>query len=135
MPYIKQRDRKSLQKRRPKTSGELNYLLTMRIKKYIESFPRLSYDTFNFVYGVLDGIRADMRDRNWGHHNYHDGLEKDLVDLCISYTKNWPVVSNHEIKQIRGAIVCVMLEFYRRVMGSYEDIKMQSNGDCFSGLL
>ena len=56
----------------------------MRIKKYVDTFPRVSYDCFNFVIGVLDDIRAEMRNRNWGHYLHHEGLEKDIYDLIKS---------------------------------------------------
>ena len=133
MPYIKPSQRKQLLKRKPKTTGELNYLIVTRLKKYVDTFPRLSYDTFNFIMGVLDDIRAEMRNRNWGHFA-HDGLEKDILDIIKTYLKQWPTVTNHEIKQVRGVLMCVMFELYRRVISSYEDLKCKSNGDVFDGL-
>lgn len=132
MPYISKQARKRLIKRPlPKTTGELNYLLTMRIKKYVESFPRLSYDTFNFVMGVLDDIRAEMRNRNWGSYTHHEGLEKDLFNTIKTYIPKWPVVTNHQIKQIRGVVMCVMFELYRRVISNYEELKLKTHGDVF----
>lgn len=133
MPYITPKQRKQLLRRVPKTTGELNYLITLRLKRYIETFPRLSYDTFNFIVGVLDDVRAEMRQRSWGYF-HHDGLEKDIFRIIQSYLHKWPVVTSHELKQVRGVLMCVMFELYRRVIGPYEDIKAKSNGDVFSGL-
>ena len=132
MPYILSKQRRALRKRPPKTTGELNYLITTRIKRYIDTFPRVSYDTFNWIIGTLDDIRAEMRDRRWGHYNHHEGLEKGIFRDIESYLKNWPVISNYEIKQVRGVLMCAMFELYRRVIASYEDLKCSSNGDVFT---
>lgn len=135
MPYIEQRARKRLTGlgSKPRTTGELNYLITKRIIKYINTFPRLSYDTFNFIMGVLDGIRAEMRNRNWGYYA-HVGLEKDILNIIKGYLISWPMVTNHQIKQVRGVIMCIMFELYRRVISEYENLKCNSNGDVFDGL-
>ena len=135
MPYVTPIQRKQLLKRKPRTTGELNYLICMRIKKYIDTFPRVSYDTFNFIVGVLDDIRAEMRNRNWGHYSHHEGLERDIYGYIKDYLRHWPVVTNHEIKQVRGVLMCTMLEIYRRVIASYENLKCKSNGDVFNGLV
>lgn len=82
MPYIKLKDRESLHTLRPKgikTPGELNYLITMLCKEYLESSEK-NYQAMNDIIGALEGAK---------------------------------------------------LEFYRRVVGPYEDKKKEENGDVY----
>jgi hypothetical protein len=63
----------------PTTAGELNYLLTTELLRYL-SLKGLSYQTINDIIGALEGAKS---------------------------------------------------EFQRRVVGPYEDTKMEENGDLF----
>ena len=81
MPYIVQSRREALFKSGHDMdgSGELNYVLTRMLLKYVEQHG-LSYKTINDILGALEGAK---------------------------------------------------LEFYRRIVAPYEDIKIKENGDVF----
>lgn len=63
MPYIQDRDRERLEPNlnnpRPKKPGELNYVLTMIVLRYVED-RGLSYTTINEVVGVLTAARDEF---------------------------------------------------------------------------
>jgi len=81
MPYIKKHRRALLDDSESgpgaETAGELNYLITILLHRYLE-LHELSYQTLNDILGALDGAK---------------------------------------------------MEFYRRVVAPYEDIKIKENGD------
>jgi hypothetical protein len=87
MPYIKQKDRVDIIRRRnsngevrlPQTAGELNYAITLLLLDFITKHGK-SYQTFNDITGAIENCK---------------------------------------------------LEFYRRVVAPYEDIKIQDNGDVY----
>lgn len=59
MPYIPQEQRRYLNRgHRPRTSGELNYILTRKILTYIGPDP--SYSSFNSVIGVLECVKQEL---------------------------------------------------------------------------
>jgi len=57
MPYIKQEDRVrlSLSGERPQTAGELNYLITIMLQRYLKE-KGVSYTNFNDALKVLREI-------------------------------------------------------------------------------
>ena len=59
MPYISNENKWALQKRYPRTSGELNYKITELIIKYVQSMG-LCYDTINDIMGALEGSKAEF---------------------------------------------------------------------------
>ena len=59
MPYIKQEQREELLKYKPSDTGELNYILTCRIKEYVFS-QGLSYKTINDVVGALECCKHEF---------------------------------------------------------------------------
>lgn len=60
MPYIQQRQKTELKDgREPSTSGELNYTLTLVIKKYMDT-KGLSYTTINDILGALEGCKLEF---------------------------------------------------------------------------
>jgi len=88
MPYIKKENRERLdvplnqlciEIKKQCTPGELNYIITMLCRQYLES-----------------------RGKNYTHIN-------DII----------------------GVLECCKKEFYRRIVGPYEDIKIIENGDCY----
>ncbi len=62
MPYIRQCDRisfnKGLELLQPQTTGELNYIITKLLLKWIGS--KISYDKYNSVLGVLRGVELEL---------------------------------------------------------------------------
>jgi len=66
MPYIKPEDRKKLAYRdnqRPETAGELNYLITTMILKYVKD-KGVCYQSYNDVMGVLEGAKLELYRRS-----------------------------------------------------------------------
>lgn len=61
MPYIKDEDKQRLEEKdhSAQTPGELNYLITMLAKKYVED-RGLNYQTINDVVGALEGAKAEF---------------------------------------------------------------------------
>ena len=60
MPYIKQERRKELADNDlPENAGELNYAITMLVKKYVNWFGD-SYQTYNDVLGALEGAKLEF---------------------------------------------------------------------------
>ena len=60
MPYIKIADRQRLEgsKALPKTAGELNYVITKIVRKYIGS--EYNYQSLNEVIGVLECAKLEL---------------------------------------------------------------------------
>ena len=63
MPYIKQEDRPQFEDRIVPlfmhTPGELNYVLTLVIREYLEN-RKLSYQTINDIVGALEGAKLEF---------------------------------------------------------------------------
>jgi hypothetical protein len=63
VPYIKQERRDDLNAAgdapQARTSGELNYLITLAITDYVD-FHGLIYDTLNDVLGALEGAKLEF---------------------------------------------------------------------------
>ena len=58
MPYITQENRDRMRYGVPKTAGELNYVLTNIILKYIGEEP--NYQRFNDAIGALEGCKLEL---------------------------------------------------------------------------
>lgn len=88
MPYLT-KDRKAEMKlgHLPKTGGDLNYLFTNAIIKYINS-KGLKYQTINDVVGALECCKQEFYDRV--ARSYEDSKIKsngDVYDNCVENTK------------------------------------------------
>ena len=80
MPYIEESSKQYLNTYgMPRTTGELNYKITMLLKEYLHGYGK-SYSTINDILGALEGAK---------------------------------------------------LEFVRRIVNPYEDVKRAENGDCY----
>ena len=64
MPYIEKwkRDRLETYSDRAETAGELNFLFTNEITRYITT-KGLSYQTINDIVGALDGAKVEFQRR------------------------------------------------------------------------
>ena len=51
-----------------------------------------------------------------------------LTMICKEYLGK-RVYSYKDLNEIMGAIECCKLEFYRKVISSYEEVKIDENGD------
>ncbi|HRS26005.1 MAG TPA: hypothetical protein P5140_05630 [Methanofastidiosum sp.] len=66
------------------------------------------------------------------------GLNYAITRLCVLVAKEGLKVERSKylvFNTIVGVLSCVMLEFYRRVVASYEDKKKKQNGDVFEEVL
>lgn len=61
MPYIKPEDRETVLKRvrDPRTAGELNFLFTDLINRYLTE-NGVCYQSFNDIVGALEGAKLEM---------------------------------------------------------------------------
>ena len=59
MPYIKPRDREELISPNPGSAGELQYLMAVMFKKYLEGHG-VRYQTMNDVMGALVGAQQEF---------------------------------------------------------------------------
>ena len=112
MPYIKQEDRK-------KYEDDLKELLDMYM---LQALNNIFYIRANYPRGVANYLATSVC------HNFlkKKGLNYGNIDTVIN---NLKVVSKNCNIQYAGTIECVILEFYRTVVGPYEDLKVKLNGD------
>lgn len=59
MPYVTKKQRRKLAQGAAMNAGELNYKITMLIKKYIE-VNQLSYQVINDILGALEGSKLEF---------------------------------------------------------------------------
>ena len=73
---------------------------------------------------IMDGrMPADA-----GELNYF--LTMCLLNYITEHTKDAPNYAMYN--EVIGVLECLKLEFYRRAVAPYEDVKSESNGDVFS---
>jgi hypothetical protein len=158
VPYIKPEERERLTPPEgmkagiPKTSGELNYLISMRIKHEIEREGRPpekgSTLKYNGPYELYNDIISDLDDAKLATKmgiRPEPGFAGDVIDCVAKFvlqTDNLdevvPPTSQGELEAIAkrqasaaGAIEAAKLEFHRRVVAVYEDDKRRLNGDVY----
>lgn len=60
-------------------------------------------------------------------------LNFQVTSLILDYLEDH-TISYRTINDIVGALECAKAEFQRRVVGPYESLKMQENGDVYGGI-
>jgi hypothetical protein len=83
---------------------------------YIETHRRELLDSKN--------PEHDTRPVSAGELNYK------ITQLCLSYLTVWGI-SYTRINDVIGALDAAKMEFYRRVVVPYEDVKIEMNGDVY----
>jgi len=85
MPYIKKEDRLKfsellavLEKEPINSAGELNYLLTMIVHKYLNQKPE-NYQSYNDAIGALEGCKIELYRRHIS--DYEDTKQKENGDV------------------------------------------------------
>jgi hypothetical protein len=85
MPYIKKEDRdrfnaftRLLDEQDIRTPGELNYLITMMVHKYLNQKPE-SYVMYNDAVGALEGAKLELYRRHVA--SYEDEKIKENGDV------------------------------------------------------
>ena len=61
MPYVDKETRTRLQTEAPRTSGELNYIITKACLAFLPASPK--YDDYNRVVGVLESAKLEFNRR------------------------------------------------------------------------
>lgn len=117
MPYISSENKKELCFRKVKTPGELNYMMTLCIKDYVNKYG-LSYNTCFEVKKAMR--RLENRLERDGH---------ELVDIICSIQTTEDSELTHEEFSVTAAMAYD--EFRRRVVDPYEDSKINQNGDVY----
>ena len=60
-------------------------------------------------------------------------LNYAITKLCLKWLDGFrPGQSYRHLNTIIGALECAKLEFYRRMVGPYEDKKKKENGEVYS---
>lgn len=59
MPYLTQKDKTDLETRRPATSGELNYAITLLLRQFWVNSPR-NYQSINNIVGAVEGAKQEF---------------------------------------------------------------------------
>jgi len=70
----------------------------------------------------LDSGQRDDKPLNVGELTYM------LYKMCLEYVDD-NHVSYKDYAHVMGALECTKMEFYRRILAPYEDIKIRENGD------
>lgn len=134
MPYIRMEDRERLTPPEgmipdiPKTAGELNYVISARIKReYTEKGK--SYALFNDIIAALESAKLGLENSE---------LAMEFSELVARYVFQTAGLESMEINKMSrrvnsgiGALEAAKLEFYRRVVAPYEDKKIFDNGDVY----
>lgn len=78
-------------------------------------------------------IDQEARKRLRNHHSLNPKTDGEVVYLLTTICRNYmpanPCFEDYE--RIIGALECAKLEFYRRMVATYEDEKLGQNGDVF----
>lgn len=120
MPYIPQ-DRYLEGAHRPATVGELNYVMTCHAIGYVLKHG-LRYEHLNHVIGSFEqAIHSDDEESM-------SGLAITIRNAARNFWNNQPDLLK---TGVAGAIKCAQMEFYRRVVGPYEDKAIAKNGDVY----
>ncbi len=84
---------------------------------YIKSHTRQRFE--NSLHSIMQNIPQDA-----GELNY---LITRIIDLYIQIKgKNYA-----NLNEVIGVVECVKLEYYRRIILDYENIKINENGDVY----
>ena len=110
------------------------------------------YDEQNSLYYILNSICHRVSEYNLesGKINYiitlciirlikmHKGnyaFRQDILDTLFDVRDSLKEFGGEQFKNIRGAILCACLEFYRKDFSKYEDAKIKENGDVYEDSL
>ena len=80
MPYINSDRRFAIDEgSQPRTSGELNYLITVAIVNYLKNAQLITYQTMNDIVGALDNAKDEFRRRI--QHPYENAKMQENGDV------------------------------------------------------
>ena len=80
MPYINKEDRENIKDftKSPTNAGELNYLIHLILSNYVDDLGE-SYQTYNDIMGVLEGVKLELYRRRVA--KYEDKKIKENGDI------------------------------------------------------
>lgn len=115
MPYLNEDQIEKMHKHTSQlglSRGEMNFILTELVLTYLEGVP-INYNSLAKAYEMIPKFIPGL-------------LSKDSGD-----TDSFIVLKDRWEQAARLA----QMEFYRRVLAPYEDIKIQENGDLYSDIV
>lgn len=86
--------------------------------------PYVSKDVRDHYKELVEKIRGDYV-RSPGELNYL------ITHLCLSYLSKYDVNTYSDYNAVIGALEACKLEFYRKVVVDYEDLKAVENGEVY----
>ena len=91
MPYIADSDKTRIERIQfnaspVKTSGELNYAIHQLISNFITNQPRIGYDTYNSIIGVLNCAEMELYSRLVRDYEDRKIVENGDVDPYIKHS-------------------------------------------------
>lgn len=120
MPYIKQENRDRLKDANAQinNAGELNYLIHLEIEKELDKIGH-SYESYNNIIGALEILKTG------DYETDHDGSFIRRIAMLLTKFN----YMEDKFVQTMGALTCIQMELYRRLISNYEDQKKDLNGD------
>ena len=101
------------------TAGDANYVISSIIWRLFDAKP--SYTWGNQLISILEDTQICLAHKNAWTDQFNEPLYMFLKALCYGIRYN--------VKAVRGMLACVVLEFYRRRLGIYEDEAIKRNSD------
>lgn len=78
------------------------------------------------------------KERRGIYPDFLDGLPHNsgelnfiITSICLAYLDQNDVINYQIYNDIIGALESAKLEFYRRLVSGYEDVKIKENGDVY----
>lgn len=101
------------------TAGDANYVISSIIWRLFDAKPSYTYG--NNLISVVDDVKACLANKNaW--------VERAIEPFFL-FLKAFCYGIRYNFAGVRGMLTSVILEFYRRRLAGYEDLKINENGD------
>lgn len=94
---------------------------------WMENMPYINVDMRNDIYEEIDSVLAYIRE-GYGTGFLQDG---DINYIITKIIMSLPHNRYQDMQKTLGLLEAVKLEYYRRVVAPYEDIKCKENGDVY----
>ena len=100
-------------------AGHANYIISSIIWRLFDAKPSYTYG--NDLISAVEDVKSCLANKNAWTDQASAPFYVFLKRLCYGFKGNF--------KGVRGMLACVVLEFYRRRLGRYEDEVITKNGD------
>ena len=101
------------------SAGDANYVISSILWRLWDAKPSYTYG--NQLISIVEDVKSCLANKNAWTDQYTEPTYVFLKALCYGIRGNF--------KCVRGMLACVVLEFYRRRLGIYEDEAIKRNGD------